>query len=744
MKKKGVIVSGIIVILLLIVALILLPKAAKNGITKYQLLEKVTEQFGITEYTNKTPYYADVVANNEYFNMVQSAKERGIIAEESIFNGDEIIDGRYIVLTAMKAIEKYKIQIYLESKDAISDDDYINLALEKGIIEKSQLKKGVTEEQCNLIISKVVELDKHGLWKDDFYEVSYKETVIEIEAKDIIDIADNNSQIKLSDTCANSLQVGNIIVFEIQKTGEKIAKRISKISDGNILLLEDAEWETILESVIISDITAVTNESMIIDNDISYVGEYYKSLNNRNEYRVTPVFHSDGSWSGDGFQKELEIGDGTIIIGVTDLYVGIQILGSSAFNIQYVNVQTEANIDVVGEFSVEKEWISPPIFKTTAVLAGGVATVDLEFYLVLSADGSVSIETRMPAQIGVEYADGRLHTPQVNVSMESAEIVADCEAGCYVRTEVVPGLFGVDLIDAEADIGANVTASVTTRMNETVWMCADMSINYPIIKLMLWGDENLKPIIKNKEKEPKVWEIMNADNAFVQDDMHCEWYSDGTHAIVEECTCGKFVPLGDPHMYTIYFSSDITKEENYYQATGMLTDAVYIPETVLNGMSIGDTYTYDGFDFIYTGKNEIPDYEYAYHDFEDRNGNQYTVFEGHYGEIGTTTYYFICKTISKHESGYRDLVDIELVLYTDYNFKIVDYTDVWVYTEIYNGKNYGIEEIFEKNIKDYEGKSLIHNHGLAVGATFNDQGEVHSMSLEKIEDKNETVLVYPF
>ena len=745
MKKKGIILGGIIaVIIVIMLAIFFIPKVNQRGITKFQLIEKVTEHFSISEYENRTPYFVDVVASSEYFDMVQSAKERGIISEESIFNGDDVIDGRYLVLTAMRAIEKYKIMLYAETIDELTEDEYIKLALEKDIIDKSQLKRGVSEEECELIISKVSELDKHGLWKDDFYEVEYKKDVIEIEKGDAVEVAEDSSQIELSEECADSLQIGTVIMFENPKTGEKIAKQISELTDGNIFILEDVELDVVMESVMISDITAVTSENMFSDNNTAYADVFERSSIKEKEHVTTPVFYSDGSWNGDGFSKELEIGEGTVTINVTDLYVGIQLYGS-AFNIQYANVQTEANIDVIGEFTAESEWISPPILKTKAVLAGGVASVDLEFYLVLSAEGSVTIEARMPAQIGVEYADGRLHTPQVDVSMESAEVIANCEAGCYVRTEVVPRLCGMEIIDAEADIGVNVTANVTTRMGEDVWMCADMSINYPIITLMLWGDDDLEPLIKNKENNPKTWEIMNAENTFVKDDMHCEWYVDGTYKIVDECTCGRFVPLGDPHMYTIYFDSEITKKDNHYEATGILTDTVYILESDLKGLSIGEAYIYDGYEFIYKGRVKYDD-RFSYYDFVDRNGNEYTVFDGNINTIGNMVFYPISVVTSVNELfGSRETKNIELVLYKDYKFTIVDYTDVWVPTEAYNGKRYDINEIFEKNIKDCEGKSLIHDIKIPIGATFNDNGEVHSMGLRHSTDsRNDTVLVYPF
>ncbi len=610
MKKRMVIVSGIIAVLLIIVALIVMPKSTKNGITKYQLLEKVTEQFAISEYTNKTPYYADVVASSEYFDMVQSAKEWGIISEESIFNGNEIIDGEYTVLLVMKAIGKYKIQIYLETMDELTDDDYVDLALEKGVIEKSQLKKGVSEEEIDLILSKAKELYLHELWKDDVCEIEYKEDVVEIGKDDILEYNQDYFQVRINDNFKGLLQIGTAVLLEHSKTGEKFLRRVSEITDGNIYVMEEVEAQEVIEHVLISDITSISLEDIDISNDLS--------IRNGERHTLESVYYYDDDADFDDYSKEIVIGNGTATVSITGITVGVQAYGRIFDIPEYVNVQTEANIEIAGEFSAEGEWVSDPIASAKVPLANGMLFVEIEFYLVVSANGTVKIETVIPVQAGIEYADERLRNPEADISLEKAEIIAEGETECYARTEVVPRLVGVKMpiLDLEGDVGVYAAANVTTRLTEKVRVCADLVIRYPIIKVMVSGDKEKETWIKELgvAEEAKVWEIMNAENAIGKNDVHFEWYSDGTHKRVEECTYGKDISniveefnLDRTWGYYADLKSSLVDEGDYYSVVADLGLVNYITADKLSTIKAGETYVIHGKQLVCEGRASFQD-----------------------------------------------------------------------------------------------------------------------------------------
>jgi len=196
MKRKKVI-SIIIVffIISIILGAIFIFKAEPKGIasvedgyTRYEWIQLLSEKFGMIEYISKEPYTTDVKTDNDYFSYVQSACEWGIIEKNTDFKGDEFVTGQYVALTAMKAVGQYKIQIYLEETDTLSNDDYIELAIEKDVISSSQLQKYLTKEECYFILEQVSNFHSSALWKDDVCNIEYKDNVRELLSKDIIAI----------------------------------------------------------------------------------------------------------------------------------------------------------------------------------------------------------------------------------------------------------------------------------------------------------------------------------------------------------------------------------------------------------------------------------------------------------------------------------------------------------------------------------------------------------------------------
>ena len=99
----------------------------ENTVTRYEWMEMLGEQFGTKEYNNSKPYFKDVNADSPYFKYVQSAVEWGIIENDRIFEGEKYANGEFIALTTMKAIGKYKVQIYLEMDKEPNKADYLDL-----------------------------------------------------------------------------------------------------------------------------------------------------------------------------------------------------------------------------------------------------------------------------------------------------------------------------------------------------------------------------------------------------------------------------------------------------------------------------------------------------------------------------------------------------------------------------------------------------------------------------------------
>ena len=152
-RKKIAVVLSVIIALLALGGIITIITANKEtGIKKYEWIKRLSQRFNVVEYQNKTPYFQDVTAENEYFEYIQAACEYGIVDEGKLFRGDEVATGEYVALTAMKAIGKYKVQIYMGLEHLPDEKEYLQLAVEKELIPESKLKEGITEEQADDIV----------------------------------------------------------------------------------------------------------------------------------------------------------------------------------------------------------------------------------------------------------------------------------------------------------------------------------------------------------------------------------------------------------------------------------------------------------------------------------------------------------------------------------------------------------------------------------------------------------------
>ena len=187
-KKIILIAVAICIGVLGMVAFAINGKQTENAITRYEWIKMLTDRFGIMEYANEEPYYEDISADNEYFKFVQSAVEWEILEEEQQFRGEEPANGKFIALTSMRAIGKYKIQIYLEKWEETTDKEYLKLAVKEDLIKRNQMKKDITKDESVIILSKVMELYQYLLWKDDVSEITYQERVVQIAHENISQI----------------------------------------------------------------------------------------------------------------------------------------------------------------------------------------------------------------------------------------------------------------------------------------------------------------------------------------------------------------------------------------------------------------------------------------------------------------------------------------------------------------------------------------------------------------------------
>lgn len=573
-KRKYILIVVIICAVVMIAGAAFLIKrntvVDENIVTRYEWLEMLGEQFEFSKYTENSPYFGDVDSENPYFAYVQSAAEWKIIDAASDFGGESYASGQFIVLTTMKTIGENKLRIYLENDNAVTDDTYVDLAMEYGLIKEDKLKKGFSREECELVLEKLTSLYFGALWKDDYSSIAYQGNIIELNPQDILQSDADCSEIRVAEDMVDSVEAGTIIVFEQGNTKLKIAREITEIDSDGTLSLSAVELERVVESLTVSDVTELTFEDII-----NYYGLEEKDAVDNLVYQQTDIsfdnttifpnqLNSKGfklslSTTGEGKDRhlKLQITDNATGISyslpisdkveegdeysaemdIDKLYIGGQISYSIGNGLEYAEAAIDAHAAFKSTIKAEKEK-KFLLCKIPVPLGGGVVGVDVQIYLVLSVEGGISFEAELPVEISVFYEKDRgLRNLKNNISVGEPRIEANCGAGAMLRLEPTFVILGcLNVMDVEADIGVTASAEVITRTNSQI--CADISIAFPVMTLAVCGDHDADTLIGNLGLSAE-WKIISSENAPVQRGLHFELLTDKRAQFVDKCTYGE-------------------------------------------------------------------------------------------------------------------------------------------------------------------------------------------------------------
>lgn len=247
-KKTVVIFASILIVILAIVFMGVFLRSSKDkatqtdkdDITRYQWIEMLCNQTGMTDYQNQTPYFKDVLENDTHFMHVQSAIEWELLERDSEFKGNEYASGRFMALTAMKAIGEMKVQARLGTNKKLTDNDYVDCAIENGLIGKEKLKQGFSEKEAQEMLEQFSELYFNVFWQDDMERVEYQEDIVELTANDILQANENVTEIKVTPEMAANITKGTVIIFDYAATGLKMARKVSGVNEDNTLTLRDS------------------------------------------------------------------------------------------------------------------------------------------------------------------------------------------------------------------------------------------------------------------------------------------------------------------------------------------------------------------------------------------------------------------------------------------------------------------------------------------------------------------------
>lgn len=582
-KKRTVILILFIVAISILVGIVIIYDISKmrivgnaefvneGDITRYEWIEMLCTQTGITEYQSETPYFSDVEKDSTYYSYLQSAVEWKILDPTTNFDGENYASGKFVALTAMKTIGERKLQIYLDTENDITDDDYIQLAIEHSLIQEQQLLEGLSIEECEYVLITLNNLYFGEFWKDDYSKVVYQSGVIELSLDDVLQCNTDCSEIVVADNVRDSLKIGSIIVFEQESTRLKIAREITEIDSDGTLALGSVELDQIVESLTVSDITELTFSDIV---NYYGLGEDYNSINTFNTQQNTGKlidtvvfpFEMDSkgfklslSTEEKDEKKYLEIQAADNATGISytlpmkyeveedskysaeinidKIYIG----GRAGYytigifpNYAEVAVDAHATFNGTIQADTEKKIL---LFKTPVPLGNKAAGVDIQFYLVLSAEGNISFEAELPMEMSICFEKNKgLKNFKPDISISNPIIEANCDVSATLRFEPTLILLGKDIMDVEADIGVTASANVTTRPDSQI--CADISASFPVITISVCGDDKADTFVGSLGLSAE-WEVITSENAPIQIGLHYEILPDKSKQFVENCTYGE-------------------------------------------------------------------------------------------------------------------------------------------------------------------------------------------------------------
>ena len=129
----------------------------------------------------------------------------------SVADPDGYTTGKYAALTSMQAIGEDRVE-KLAKKSDLSDDEKVDLAIEKGVVEKGQIKGKITKGEANQILLNALDLYADPDYYPEFFEADTKEKVIDADKWNVSSF-DADSNIMVAKIDGEAPEPGRIIMF---------------------------------------------------------------------------------------------------------------------------------------------------------------------------------------------------------------------------------------------------------------------------------------------------------------------------------------------------------------------------------------------------------------------------------------------------------------------------------------------------------------------------------------------------
>lgn len=542
----------IIIIIIAVVCVVVAASRSRNAVSRYEWLKMLCEREGIEEYAIDSPFYDDVDESDEYYSVVQAAVEKDIIPAEGEYKGRGATRGEFAALTAMRTVGEGRIQLALGIEEDLTDEDYIDIAMEHGLISSKDIKKCMTDDMCKNLLDKLDELYYSDFLRDDYEDVVYSKRVIEIADSSVIDYSVDFSSITI-DSENYDLEEGDIIVFAEKNLKSKISRQVIGENGNGEYQLSSVSLEETVEKLKVSDVVEVGLEDIVnyyqYDESVSIVD--------------TAFFSTDEPIESKGFTVKFETDDNkNIVINFIDNETGAKYQ-----NVSSIKLDEDENYE--GEFSINRIMLAGmidyevikglkyadialdidmsakaglksevekriPLFEVPVPLAGGTVTAVIRLNILIDAEGSISVAADIPVIYDVSYdANTGAYNKQRNVSVENKEFLIDCKGQIHGEIEGILNILNLtNVLDAEISVGAIAEANATDRQNGMT--CIDVNARAPIVRFAVCDDD---------EADSLLGKIFDTDRLEVELDakakkfvFHSEIYPDGTRKIVDKCT----------------------------------------------------------------------------------------------------------------------------------------------------------------------------------------------------------------
>lgn len=547
-------------------------KTEEGDITRYEWISLLAEQYGLTDYSEKKPYFEDVTSDDAHFAEVQSAVEWKVLKIETAFEGEQYVSGRFAALTAMRVVGQTKLKMYAKTSKELDDKDLLDIAIEEGLITEVGLTVGVSRAQSEEMLEHLHELYYGKFSPKDYLDISFQKDVILLDSADVSVAAEQENTIIVAEDAVKNLREEAIIIYE-DNIGAKQAGKIKHVQSDGVIVLESVRPEQFLESFMASGQQRVDFDDMVTYCQLSddQLETHDTTTENMRYEKGNDAAIITGNASIEGFSLALESvedeEDGSKYLQViltngnglsyvfreenakrleleddedikAELSVNrLEVLGQTDYQLlqgwNYAEVALNMDTVMSGVVSLSEEE-KMLLAEIPVPMAGGTVKINVQIYLVIGMDGSIELRAEMPLQGEVRYEKGiGFRKASFDMNVEEPSLQADCRLDLALRGEPVLSVFGCDILDAEADVG--MCTETSTVIRATGQQCMDISSGYPIVTLAVLEDEDAETLL-SELISGKSWDIITKEQTLFKLYMHFEQLNDGTRQFVDECT----------------------------------------------------------------------------------------------------------------------------------------------------------------------------------------------------------------